>query len=374
MSYRRTRALFRKEMLHILRDPRSLVAALLQPLVMLLIFGWALSLDVDRIPTYIYDQSDSPQSRDLIKQFEGSRYFQVREVQGYHAIEQAIDKRQCLIGVAIPPDFAKQIGQKQPTQVQLLIDGSDSNTASIARGYAETLVALYSQRLQAPIQTAMGAAPARVNAQVRVWYNPDLLSQNFIVPGLIAVIVMILAANLGSLTIAREWENGTMEQLLSTPARPAEIAFGKLFAYFMVGVVDMLIALLVGIYVFEVPLKGSATLLLASSSLFLFGSLALGIMVSASFRTQLLAYQMGTFISFLPAFLLSGFIYSISNMPRVIQFIALFVPARYYMNIARGIFLKGLGMRALWFELTLMVVYCVVVCYFAARRLRQKVA
>ena len=374
MSLRRTRALFRKEMLHIARDPRSLVAALLQPLIMLLIFGWALSLDVDRIPTYVYDQSNSPQSRDLIDDFKGSRYFTVTEAQGYRAIERAIDKRQCLLGIAIPPDFAKQIGQKQPTQVQLLLDGSDSNTASIARGYAEAVVTLYSSRLQAPIQTAMGATPARVDAQMRVWYNPDLLSQNFIVPGLIAVIVMIIASNLGALTIAREWENGTMEQLLSTPARPSEVAFGKLFAYFVVGLVDMLIALVVGVYVFDVPLKGSVWLLLLSSCMFLFGSLALGILVSASFRTQLLAYQMGSFISFLPAFLLSGFIYSISNMPRIIQFIALFVPARYYMNIARGIFLKGLGVRSLWFELILMVVYCVSVCFFTTRKLRQKVA
>ena len=165
-----------------------------------------------------------------------------------------------------------------------------------------------------------------------------------------------------------------MEQLLSTPARPSEIAFGKLMAYFVVGFIDMLIALVVGVFVFHVPLKGSAALLLVSSCLFLFGSLALGILVSASFRTQLLAYQMGSFISFLPAFLLSGFIYSIGNMPRVIQFIALFVPARYYMNIARGIFLKGLGVRALWFELILMVFYCVIVCFFTTRKLRQKVA
>ncbi len=374
MNLRRTRAIFRKEMLHIWRDPRSLVAALLQPLIMLMLFGWALSLDVDHIPAYVYDQSNSPQSRDLINAFQGSRYFSVTRVSSYHTIEQAIDKRQCLIGIAIPPDFAKNIGLKQTAQVQLLLDGSDSNTASIARGYAESIVAIYSGSLQAPIQTAMGTVPARVNAQMRVWYNPDLLSQNFIVPGLIAVIVMIIASNLGALTIAREWENGTMEQLLSTPARPSEVAFGKLIAYFVVGFVDMVIALVVGVFVFDVPLKGSVLLLLVSSCLFLFGSLALGILVSASFRTQLLAYQMGSFISFLPAFLLSGFIYSISNMPRVIQFVALFVPARYYMNIARGIFLKGLGVQALWLELLLMVFYCVSVCYFTTRRLRQKVA
>jgi ABC-2 type transport system permease protein len=213
-----------------------------------------------------------------------------------------------------------------------------------------------------------------VNADVRVWYNPDLLSQNFIVPGLIAVIVMIIAANLGSLTIAREWENGTMEQLLSTPARPSELVVGKLAAYFVVGTADMLIALLVGVYVFDVPLKGSLWLLLISSAVFLFGALALGIMVSAMFRSQLMAYQMGTLISFLPAFLLSGFIYSIGNMPRVIQLVALFVPARYFIEIARGIFLKGIGMELLWFNFLLLVGYGVVVFYFATRKLRQKVA
>lgn len=165
-----------------------------------------------------------------------------------------------------------------------------------------------------------------------------------------------------------------MEQLLSTPARPAELAFGKLAAYFVVGTADMLIALLVGVYVFDVPLKGSAVLLLASSAIFLFGALALGIMVSAMFRSQLMAYQMGTLISFLPAFLLSGFIYPIGSMPRVIQFVSLVVPARYFMEIARGIFLKGIGIELLWFNLLLLVVYGAVVFYFATRKLRQKVA
>ena len=375
MSFRRTRAIARKEMLHILRDSRSLFAALLQPLVMLLIFGWALSLDVDRIPTFVYDLDHSPQSRDLVKDFRGSRYFQVvEEVNGYRPIEQAINGRKCLLGVVIPEHFAKDIELKRPAQVQLLIDGSDSNTAAIAQGYAEGLVLMYSQRLQAPIQTAAGNVPANVVPDVRVWYNPDLLSGNFIVPGLIVVIVMIIAANLGSLTIAREWENGTMEQLLSTPARPSEIALGKLSAYFVVGAADMLIALVVGVFVFNVPMKGSLLLLLTASAIFLFGALGLGIMVSAMFRTQLMAYQMGTLLSFLPAFLLSGFIYPIGSMPRVIQVISLIVPARYFMEVSRGIFLKGIGIQLLWFNLLLLIAYAAVVFYFATRKLRQKVA
>ena len=375
MSLRRTRAIARKEMLHILRDSRSLFAALLQPLVMLLIFGWALSLDVDRIPTFVYDLDQSPQSRDLVKDFRGSRYFQVvEEVHSYRPIEQAIDRRKCLLGVVIPVEFAKDISLQQPAQVQLLIDGSDSNTAAIAQGYAESIVSLYSQRLQAPVQTAAGRVPAGVIPDVRVWYNPDLLSGNFIVPGLIVVIVMIIAANLGSLTVAREWENGTMEQLLSTPARPSEIALGKLSAYFVVGAADMVIALVVGIFVFNVPMKGSLLLLLAASAIFLFGALGLGIMVSAMFRTQLMAYQIGTLLSFLPAFLLSGFIYPIGSMPRVIQAVSLIVPARYFMEISRGIFLKGIGIQLLWFNLLLLIAYAVIVFYFATRKLRQKVA
>jgi len=374
MNYRRTRAIFRKEFLHILRDPRSLVAALLQPLVMLLIFGWALSLDVDRIPTYVYDADQTPQSRELIRDFQGSRYFQIiGEVHSYRPIEQAVDKRQCLLGVVIPEHFGQDIGMKRTAQVQLLLDGSDSNTAAIAMGYAESVVAIRSAELQSTIQ-AMQIKPPHVNSDVRVWYNPDLLSQNFIVPGLIAVIVMIIAANLGSLTIAREWENGTMEQLLSTPARPAELALGKLAAYFVVGTADMLIALLVGVFVFNVPLKGSVLLLLVSSAIFLFGALGLGIMVSAMFRSQLMAYQMGTLLSFLPAFLLSGFIYPLGSMPRIIQLVSLIVPARYFMEIARGIFLKGIGLELLWFNFLLLWGYGALVFFLATRKLRQKVA
>jgi ABC-2 type transport system permease protein len=298
----------------------------------------------------------------------------VDEVHGYRAIDQAINRRACLLGVVIPDRFAQNIGLKQPAQVQLLIDGSDSNTAAIAQGYAESIVSLYSQRLQTPVQTAAGRVHAGVIPDVRVWYNPDLLSGNFIIPGLIVVIVMIIAANLGSLTIAREWENGTMEQLLSTPARPSEIALGKLSAYFVVGAVDMIIALVIGIFVFDVPMMGSLVLLLTASAIFLFGALGLGIMVSAMFRTQLMAYQMGTLISFLPAFLLSGFIYPLGSMPRVIQVVSLFVPARYFMEVSRGIFLKGIGIQLLWFNLLLLIAYAGVVFYFATRKLRQKVA
>jgi ABC-2 type transport system permease protein len=371
MNWRRTRAIARKELLHIVRDTRSLMAAITQPILILLLFGYALSLDVDRVPAVIFDADHTPQSEALAREFQGSRYFRVvNETDNYATIERAMDQREAMVGVVIPTDYSENLLQGKEANVQILLDGTDSNTASIALGYAQGLVQSYAARLNA----GSAQKPPPVDARVRVWYNTDLVSRNYIVPGLIGVITMIIAALLTSLCIAREWENGTMEQLLSTPVRPAELALGKLAAYFAVGFTYMMIALFVGVYIFGVPLKGSLPLLLLSASVFLFGGLAWGIFISAGYRNQLTAYQMGTFTSFLPAYLLSGFIYSISNMPLIIQAIAIFVPARYFINIAKGIFLKGIGLELLWFDLLLLVGYAVMMFYFAARRLRQKVA
>ena len=377
MNFRRARAMARKELLHIVRDPQSLMAALTQPLLVLLLFGYALSLDVDRIPTMIYDANRTVESRNLVLAFRGSRYFQViDEVDSYRPIEKAMDQRRILVGVAIPADYSRDLLQGKVSPVQILLDGADSNTASIAMGYAQGVVQTYARQARDDAQslrTGSVMQPA-VDAQVRVWYNTDLVSRNFIVPGLIGVITMIIAALLTSLTIAREWENGTMEQLLSTPVRPIEMALGKLSAHFLLGLTDMLIALFVGVVIFKVPLRGSVFLLLFSACVFLYGALAWGLYISASFRTQLSAYQMGTFTSFLPAFLLSGFIYPIANMPWIIQMFSFVIPARYFIDITKGIFLKGLGLRLLWFDLLLLIVYAVAVSFLAVRKLRQKIA
>jgi ABC-2 type transport system permease protein len=377
MTFRRTRAIARKELLHIIRDPRSLAAALALPLMMLLIFGYARSLDVDRIPAAIYDQDQTPQSRELIREFQGSRYFEiVDQVQSYRPIDRGMDTRRILLAVVVPPNYSENLLSGKDAQVQLLLDGADSNTASIAQGYAEGVVQNYAQRLRESAQSQFTGTVIRpaIETSVRVWYNTDLLSRNFIVPGLIAVLLMIITALLTSLTIAREWENGTMEQLLSTPVRPAELALGKLAAYFLLGMVVMFVCLFVGIVIFRVPMRGSPLLLFVSSCVFLFGALAWGIFISAMNRNQLSAYQLGTLTSFLPAFLLSGFIYSISNMPYIIQIVALFVPARYFLNIVKGVFLKGIGLETVWFDFSLLVVYGAAMFYFATRKLRQKVA
>ena len=377
MNLRRTRAVAKKEFLHILRDRNSLIMALALPLVLLLLFGYALSLDVDRVPTWIHDADRSPQSRELISRFHASRYFQVLgTADRLKTVVQKIDRDQCLVGVSIPRGFARDLAAGRQVEVQLLLDGSDSNTASIARSYAEALVGLHAVELQEQAQVRkMGfRSPPPVEARSRVWYNSDLESKNYIVPGLMAVILMIIGALLTSLTIAREWESGTMESLLATPLRPAELVLGKLIAFFSVGLVDMLVAVAVGVLVFRVPLRGNALLLFFTGCIFLFGALSWGILLSAMARSQLLAYQLGMMTSFLPAFLLSGFVYAIENMPAVIQVATYVFPARYFVTILKGIYLKGVGLEVLLLEVGLLIVYAAIVFAVATKKVKQKLA
>jgi ABC-2 type transport system permease protein len=377
MSWRRLRAVWIKELHHITRDSRSLAMALAVPVMMLLLYGYALSLDVDRVPALIYDQDRTSASRDLIRQFEGSRFFDVRGFAAdYRAIERAIDGNQILMAVVIPPDYSETIGAGGTAPVQIIIDGSDSNTAAIVLGYSETVVRGYSARIRAEVMNRRGGERPvpPIDAHLRVWYNSTLESKNYVVPGLVAVILQIIAALLTSLTIAREWEMGTMEQLLSTPLRPVEIVLGKMLAYFAVGIVDAVVALVVALLVFQVPLRGSVLVLGFSVCIFLSGVLFWGIFVSAVARTQLQAYQMGLVSSFLPAFLLSGFVYAVESMPPVIQAITHIVPARYVVTIMKGVFLKGVGVEVLWGELAFLAVYATAIFLFATRKLNQKLA
>jgi ABC-2 type transport system permease protein len=377
MSYRRLRAVLIKELHHITRDARSLGMALAVPVMMLLLYGYALSLDVDQVPTLIYDQDRTAASRDLVQQFVASRFFDVRGVvDTYRPIEQGINSNKILMGVVIPRNYSELTSGGHEAPVQILLDGSDSNTAGIVLGYAEAVVRGYSVQLRADMQNRRGgehSAPP-VDARLRVWYNSSLESKNYVVPGLIAVILQIISALLTSLTIAREREMGTMEQLLSTPLRPAEMVLGKMLAYFVVGLADSLMAVLVGIFVFGVPLRGSVALMALSICLFLVGVLFWGIFVSAGAKTQLQAYQMGILSSFLPAFLLSGFVYEIQTMPWIIRVITRIIPARYVVTIMKGVFLKGIGMRILWGEFAFLALYAAIVFWLAVRKVNQKLA
>ena len=375
MSYRRLRAMFVKELHHVTRDSRSLAMALAMPMMMLLLYGYALSLDVDHIRTLVYDQDGTTASRGLARQFQGSTYFNVIGfVNDYHSIERAIDTSHILIGVAIPRGFGKDLAAGSG-KVQLLVDGSDSNTASIAMGYAEGVVQSYSAGVQHDVINRRGMhPPGPIDARLRVWYNSSLESKNFVVPGLIAVILVILAGQLTSLTVAREWEMGTMEQVLSTPLRPAEIVLGKMLAYFAVGLVDAAIAITMAITVFTVPFRGSFLVLALSTCAFLWCALFTGIWVSAGCRTQVQAYQFGILVSFLPGFLLSGFTFAIDTMPKAIQVLSYFFPARYFVTIVKGVFLKGIGFRILWVEMAFLVLYGTLIFWRTVRKMNQKVA
>ena len=375
MNLRRLWAVARKEFLHVVRDRRSLAISFALPMLMLILFGYALSLDVDNVPLVVWDQSHSQVSREFVSRFSGSRYFSLRDYVGdYAELERAIDTRRAMAALVIPTDFAGQVEAGRAATAQLIVDGSDSNTATLAIGYAEGVTQAFSQEVALQKIRRAGLTPLRspLEVQPRVWFNADLESRNYIIPGLIAVIMMIIAAMLTSLTVAREWERGTMEQLISTPIKSQELILGKLLPYFTIGMVDVLLAVLMGRFVFKVPLRGSVTLLFIMAAIFLAGALSMGILISITTKSQLLASQMAMVLTFLPAFLLSGFAFAIANMPRPLQILSYLIPARYFITLLKGIFLKGTGLRILGLEAILLTLFGAVMVALANLRFKKK--
>lgn len=377
MNLVRVAAVARKEFLHVRRDPRSLGMAIAIPMLLLLLFGYALTLDVDNVPLAVWDQSGTPESRELVSRFAGSRYFAVRlRADRYPEIERAIEAREVIAALVVPRDFAAHLAAGRAAPVQFLIDGSDSNTATFALGYAEAVVRAYSRDVvvrQAGL-SGTGASADPLEVRARVWFNEDRESKNYIVPGLIAVIMMVIAALLTSLTVAREWEQGTMEQLIATPVRAHELILGKLVPYFALGMLDVVIAVGMGEFLFRVPLRGSVALLFVLSAVFLVGALSMGMLISIAAKSQLLATQLAMVLTFLPSFLLSGFMYAIGNMPAPIRAATHVIPARYFVSILRGIYLKGVGIPVLAGEAALLSAFGAAVVLLATRKFRKKLA
>ena len=375
MKARRLLAVSRKEFLHVRRDPRSLGLGIAIPVVLLLLFGYVLTLDVDRVPLAVWDRSRTPESRELVSRFEGSRYFQVAlRAAGYPEVEEAIDDGRILAALVIPEDFAGRVRSDRSSIVQLLLDASEANTATIALGYAEAVVSRYSAYLEVRWAQAKGLQGVRppLDVRYRVWFNTDLESRNFIVPGLISIIMMIIAALLTSLTVAREWEQGTMEQLIATPVTSPELILGKLLPYFVIGMVDLTVAVAMGKYLFHVPMRGSFPLLFGIAAVFLVGALSLGMLFSVAARSQLPASQMAMAFTFLPAYLLSGFVFSIDSMPRVVRAVTYLVPSRYFVKVIKGIYLKGAGLATLAVDTALLVVFGAATVLAATRMFRKK--
>ncbi|MCI0435647.1 MAG: ABC transporter permease [Gemmatimonadetes bacterium] len=365
----RTFAMARKEWIQLRRDPRSMALAFLLPVMLLLFFGYAISWDVDDIPLAIHDDDRGPASRQLIEAFAASGYFDITgQLERSADIAGILDHGDALATLVIPRGFAQDLAAGRPAGVQLLLDGSDANTATIALNYADAIVARHSRDLV--LRGVRLEPPA--SAEVRVWYNPTLESRQMIVPGLIAVIMSIIAAMLTALTIAREWERGTMEQLASTPVHRLEIVAGKLVPYLGIGLVDVAFATAAGMLIFGVPLRGSLLLLGGMTLLFLLGALGLGMFISAALRSQVLATQVAMVATYLPALLLSGFLFDIAAMPVVLRAITNIVPARYYIAVTRGVFLKGVGLDALWVQGISMVLFALVGIGLAAANVRKR--
>lgn len=375
MKLFRIRAVARKEFIHIFRDPRSLGMAIAIPMLLLVLFGYALTLDVDDVPLVVWDQSESQTSREFISRFNGSRYFSLQAyARNYREVERAIDSGLAFVALIIPRDFAGHIESGRTAQVQLIVDGGDSNTATIALGYADFVARAYSQEISVRQvkRISGGQLIPPVELRPRVWFNADMESKNYIIPGLIAVIMMVIAALLTSLTVAREWERGTMEQLISTPIKGRELILGKLLPYFAIGMLDVLLAVLMGKFLFHVPLRGSAALLFAMAAIFLAGALSLGMMISVLTRSQVLAYQLSMVLTFLPAFLLSGFVYPIRNMPLALQLITYLVPARYFVTLLKGIYLKDIGLEIMAFEAIILALFGALVLSLANMKFKKR--
>jgi ABC-2 type transport system permease protein len=377
MKLIRLKAIAWKEFIQIFRDPRSLALAVSIPVLLLVLFGYALTLDVDRIPTVIHDMDRTSQSRNLIDHFFLSKYFQLEgTARSYAHLQEMIDRGQALMGLVIPANFSRDLEADRETTIQILVDGTDANTATIALGYAQAIVTLYSQEIivHKMNQLGVGIISPPVEPRIRIWFNPDLESKNFIIPGLIAVIMVILAAILTSGTVSREWERGTMEQLISTPIHNVELILGKLIPYLAIGMFDLALSVVMGVFLFGVPLRGSGLLLFSLAGLFLLGAICQGVVVSIIAKNQLLSSQISIFISYLPTFILSGFIYPIDNMPKLIQFITYIFPSRYVVAILKGIFSKGVGLEILYLEALLLGVYGTVMILWALKRFQKRIA
>jgi ABC-2 type transport system permease protein len=359
MNPTRVQAIIRKEFYHLIRDFRSLYLAFAIPLLLILLFGYALSLDVDNVETVVVDQDRTDLSRDFIRHLDASPYFRVKaRLDDSRLVNDWLDRDRATVAIVIPPDWTENLRSDRAAPLQILLDGSDPNFASIARGYINAFVDQYNGKLLAAFLARQGMEPIRtpVESRIRVWFNEDLESRNFIIPGIIAVIIMIVGAILTSLVIAREYESGTMETLKSLPVTGAELLVGKAVPYFFIGLTDVLIAVFMGQVLFGIVMKAGFWVMILASSLYLGVALALGLLISTVTKSQLVANQGAILITYLPSLLLSNFVFPVANMPPALQLLTYIVPATYYIEILSGIYLKNLGLAQMWTSFAVLAV------------------
>lgn len=358
----RTWAITRKEFIQMLRDARTLAVVIVLPVVMLVLYGYGINMDVKHLRTAVLDQDKSPAARDLMQAFQNSEYFAiVRYLDSSAEIDRVIQREEARLALVIPVGYARDLANGKRAQVQVVIDGSDSTTASIAISYVSAILQGYSSQITLTAAAKAGMAGSDVLQPVdyrpRVWYNPELKSTYFVVPGLIAVILMMLSALLTSMTVVRERERGTIEQLVVSPLMPHELMMGKTIPYVIIAFLDIVLVIAAGRLLFGVPLHGSALLLLVLSALFLIAALGIGLLISTLSDSQQTAMTVAMLTTMLPSVLLSGFMFPIMSMPKAIQMVTYLIPARYFLVIVRGIFLKGVGPEVLWKQALPLLVF-----------------
>jgi ABC-2 type transport system permease protein len=358
--------LIRKELIELRRDPRLFGILILAPVVQLVLLGYAATTDVKDVPLVVVDADRSRQSRTLIARFEASENFKIAGLMGSTGeIDRWLDRGDAWMALSIPPDYGRRLDARRPVSLQVVADGTDANSTNVAMGYARALVAGYVQELAAGSGAA--AAPP-VSVEIRVWFNPRLESRDFMVPGIVALLLLVVTTNLSAMAIVREKEIGTLEQLNVTPLQRWELIAGKLLPYGMVGVIDVVLVLVVAIYWFEVPMRGSIPLLFGLSLVYLLCTLGLGLFVSSISSTQQQAMLTTVFFFMMPMIYLSGFVFPIENMPEWIQPATYLIPLRYFLVIVRGIFLKGVGLETLWPQAVALLTWGLVVLALATLR------
>jgi ABC-2 type transport system permease protein len=344
-------AISRKEVYHLIRDARSLYLAFAIPLLLILLFGYALSLDVDHIPTIVVDMDRTDLSRDFVRRLDASKTFSViAHPPDSRAVTSYLDSSRAALAIIIPPEWTRNIRADREAPIQILLDGSDPNFAGVTRGYITAFVDRYNSKALVEFLNRRGMEKIRppVEGRIRVWFNENLESRNFIIPGIIAIIIMIVGAMMTSLVIAREYENGTMETIRSLPVSGPEFLIGKAIPYFFIALTDVLVAVFMGQVLFGVVMKAEFLLLILASSIYILVALTLGLLISAVTKSQLVANQAAVLITYLPSLLLSNFVFPVVNMPKVLQLLTCIVPATYYIEILSGVYLKNLSLAQMW--------------------------
>lgn len=369
--FERIRHMVIKEFIQIFRDRRMKAIVFVIPVIQLLAFAYAVTFDVNNITTAWYDLDKSSESRELERRLEASGYFTIRyRPESPAELQGLIDRGEALCAVQIDPGFAKDIHKGIPSAVQVIVDGTDSNTATVALNYASRIIVQYAKDMGAQLT---GKRKGLLDVRTRAWYNPALKSRNYNVPGVIAIVIMITCLLLTSMAVVREREIGTMEQLMVTPLKPVELMLGKTIPFAIIGFVDMILVTSVAVLKFDIPINGPLPLLPLATGIYLLSVLGTGLFISTISRTQQQAL-MATFLFYIPAVLLSGFMFPIENMPLVIQYATLANPLRYFLVIIRGIFLKGIGLEILWPQMAALLVIGVTVLTASSLRFKKRLS